>query len=56
MTELLGKTKSTHSSWSIPRSRLIEKGIIDASNRGSISICLPRFKYFVESLGPLPEF
>ena len=56
VTELLEITKSTHSSWSIPRTRLTEKGIIDSSNRGSVSICLPRFKEFVESLGPLPDF
>ncbi|WP_026495619.1 ATP-binding protein [Butyrivibrio sp. WCD3002] len=53
--ELLELTKTTHSTWSVPRSRLSEKGIIDASNRGTVSILLPRFKEFIEGLGPLPE-
>jgi hypothetical protein len=48
-TELLEITKTTHSEWSIPRARLKEKGILDVSKRGVISVKLPRFKEFVES-------
>ena len=47
--ELLSMTKTNHSQWSVPRSRLSEKGIIDVQSRGMISICLPRFREFVES-------
>lgn len=47
-TELLEITKTTHSEWSVPRSRLKDKGIIDVSKRGTISLKLPRFKEFVE--------
>lgn len=48
-TELLEMTKQTHSEWSIPRARLSEKGIIDVTTRGVISISLPRFREFVEA-------
>ena len=48
-TELLEITKTTHSEWSVPRARLKEKGIIDVSKRGMISIKLPRFKEFIET-------
>ena len=47
-TELLEITKTTHSEWSVPRSRLKDKGIIDVSKRGTITLKLPRFKEFVE--------
>ena len=47
-TELLEITKTTHSEWSVPRSRLKDKGIIDVSKRGTIALKLPRFKEFVE--------
>jgi hypothetical protein len=47
--ELLSMAKTNHSQWSVPRSRLSEKGIIDVQSRGMISICLPRFREFVES-------
>ena len=47
-TELLEITKTTHSEWSVPRSRLKDKGIIDVSQRGTIALKLPRFKEFVE--------
>lgn len=46
--ELLKITKKKHNEWSEPRKRLIEKGIIDGSIRGEISLRLPRFKEFVE--------
>ncbi len=48
-TELLSKTKKSHSEWSIPRARLKEKGIIDVEIRGMIAIKLPRFKEFIEN-------
>lgn len=47
-SELLELTKQNHSSWSIPRARLKEKGIIDVETRGVVSIKLPRFKEFVD--------
>ena len=47
-SELLELTKQSHSSWSIPRARLKEKGIIDVETRGVVSIKLPRFKEFVD--------
>jgi hypothetical protein len=47
-TELLEITKKKHNEWSIPRKRLIDKGIIDGSRRGIISLKLPRFKEFVQ--------
>ncbi len=47
--ELLSATKKNHSEWSKPRARLIEKGIIDCSLRGRISVKLPRFKEYVEA-------
>lgn len=47
--ELLAITKQSHAEWSIPRSRLKEKGIINVETRGVISIKLPRFKEFVEN-------
>lgn len=48
-SELLEMTKQNHSTWSIPRARLKEKGIIDVETRGVISIKLPRFREFVEN-------
>lgn len=50
-TELLEITKKKHNEWSEPRKRLIEKGIIDGSVRGVITVRLPRFKEFVENRG-----
>lgn len=47
--DLLLQTNMTHSKWSTPRKRLIGKGIIDGSVRGQVSMCLPRFKEFIES-------
>ena len=49
-SELLELTKKTHKDWSEPRKRLIEKGVIDGSIRGKITLKLPRFKEYVESL------
>ena len=46
--ELLEMTHKNHNEWSSPRARLIEKGIIDGSVRGRISVKLPRFKEYVE--------
>lgn len=46
--ELLSTAKATHSQWSVPRTRLHEKGIIDVQSRGMISLRLPRFREFVE--------
>jgi hypothetical protein len=46
-SELLEKTKTSHNEWSEPRKRLIEKGIIDGSERGVIKVKLPRFKEYV---------
>ena len=48
-TELLEMTNKSHNEWSAPRKRLIEKGIIDGSIRGRISLKLPRFKEYIES-------
>jgi hypothetical protein len=48
-TELLELTKKSHSEWSEPRKHLIDKGIIDGSIRGMISLKLPRLKEYVES-------
>lgn len=48
VNELLEQTKKKHNEWSEPRKRLIEKGIIDGSVRGQISMRLPRFKEYVE--------
>lgn len=48
-SELLELTKTSHSEWSEPRKRLIEKGIIDGSERGMVKVKLPRFKEYVES-------
>ncbi|MCR5221960.1 MAG: ATP-binding protein [Lachnospiraceae bacterium] len=49
VSELLEMTKKKHNEWSEPRKRLIDKGIIDGSIRGVISLKLPRLKEFVES-------
>lgn len=49
VSELLEITKKKHNEWSEPRKRLIDKGIIDGSIRGTISLKLPRFKEYVES-------
>ena len=49
VSELLEETKQNHSAWSVPRQRLKDKGIIDVSMRGMISMRLPRFKEFVEA-------
>ncbi len=48
-SELLEKTKTSHNEWSEPRKRLIEKGIIDGSERGVIKVKLPRLKEYVTS-------
>ena len=48
-TELLELTKTNHSEWSEPRKRLIEKGILDGSERGVVKVRLPRFKEYVEA-------
>lgn len=48
-TELLELTKSSHNEWSEPRKRLIEKGILDGSERGIVKVKLPRFKEYVEA-------
>ncbi|MDO4960429.1 MAG: ATP-binding protein [Eubacteriales bacterium] len=48
--ELLKLSGKRHNEWSEPRKRLKEKGIIDTTTRGMISLCLPRFKEFVENL------
>ncbi len=47
--ELLEITKQSHSSWSVPRARLKEKGIINVEKRGMIELCLPRFREFIEN-------
>ena len=49
VSELLNLTKKKHNEWSEPRKRLIDKGIIDGSNRGMIVLKLPRFKEYVEN-------
>ena len=46
--ELLTETRKKHNEWSSPRSRLVEKGILDCSVRGRISVRLPRFREYVE--------
>lgn len=46
-SELLELTKQSHSSWSVPRARLREKGILNVESRGVISLALPRFREFV---------
>lgn len=48
-SELLEITGKSHSEWSEPRHKLIEKGIIDGKIRGKITVRLPRFKEFVAS-------
>ena len=48
-TELLEKTKKRHNEWSEPRKRLIDKGIINGSTRGVISVRLPRFKEYIDN-------
>ena len=48
-SELLELTKTNHSEWSGPRKRLIEKGVLDASERGIVTVKLPRFKEYIES-------
>lgn len=49
-TELLEITKKSHSDWSEPRKRLIEKGLIDGSVRGKITLKLPRLKEYIKNL------
>ena len=46
VSDLLEEAKKSHSDWSVPRKRLIEKGIIKSSRRGEIVLVLPRFKEF----------
>lgn len=46
--ELLETAGQSHSAWSVPRKRLSDKGIIDVSMRGMITLRLPRFDKFVE--------
>ena len=48
-SELLELTHKQHNEWSEPRRRLIEKGIIDGSTRGVITLRLPRFREYVEA-------
>ncbi|WP_026658797.1 ATP-binding protein [Butyrivibrio sp. AC2005] len=50
VSELLDMTKKKHNEWSEPRKRLIDKGVIDGSNRGMIILRLPRFKEYVENM------
>lgn len=49
VSELLDAAKQGHSAWSVPRKRLKDKGIIDVSRRGIVSIRLPRFGCFLET-------
>ena len=49
VSELLDLTKKKHNEWSEPRKRLIEKGIIDGSQRGIVRIKLPRWKEYMQS-------
>ncbi len=49
VSELLEITKKKHNDWSEPRKRLIEKGIINGSNRGQIQLKLPRFKEYIDN-------
>ena len=48
-TDLLEITKKSHSEWSVPRKRLMEKGVIDTRLRGIITLRLPRFKEFIDA-------
>lgn len=48
-SELLEITHKSHSEWSIPRKRLSAKGLINTKERGKISLCLPRFKEYIEN-------
>lgn len=48
-TDLLEITKKSHSEWSVPRKRLMEKGVIDTRLRGVITLRLPRFKEFIDA-------
>ncbi|MBQ8913219.1 MAG: ATP-binding protein [Lachnospiraceae bacterium] len=48
-SELLEMTKKKHNEWSVPRKHLVDKGIIDGSVRGTITLKLPRFKEYVEN-------
>ncbi len=47
-SDLLRLSGKNHSEWSEPRKRLIDKGIIDGSIRGRVSLKLPRFREFTE--------
>lgn len=49
VNEMLDMAGKDHSTWSVPRKRLRDKGIIDVSMRGIISLQLPRFGEFVET-------
>lgn len=49
VSELLERTKASHSEWSGPRRKLSDKGIINTKTRGRIFPTLPRFKEFVEN-------
>ena len=49
VADLLEITGRKHNEWSIPRKRLAQKGIIDISQRGVVSMKLPRFKEFIEA-------
>ncbi len=53
-SELLQLTGQNHNSWSVPRARLKEKGIIDVETRGIITVKLPRFKEFVNNRIEMP--
>ncbi len=52
VSELLELTKTKHNEWSLPRKRLIEKGILDGSEHGIIKVKLPRFKEYVNAMNP----
>ncbi|MBR1627780.1 MAG: hypothetical protein IJ679_00755 [Lachnospiraceae bacterium] len=48
VNELLAITKKKHSDWSRPRKRLIEKGILSASEHGEVRLMLPRLREYVK--------
>ncbi len=48
VSELLEITQKKHNDWSLPRRRLVEKGIIDGKLRGEVKIILPRFSEYVK--------
>ena len=48
-SEILEVTGQSHNDWSVPRKHLIEKGILDGSQRGRVSLRLPRFPEYVQT-------